>query len=142
MMGVTVLALAVAGLGYGLWRQLRNRLPDPRRCDRCGGERVLLDEESEDPHLDEGQQHEERLGTADYNVWWCGACERGQAVRHALRATSRNVTCEQCGKYAAHEVTKTVAPATHAQGGEFQIRVACSGCGHQQQFWRYTPRVR
>ncbi|MFP2926564.1 hypothetical protein ACLESO_15345 [Pyxidicoccus sp. 3LG] len=142
MMGVAVLVVAVAGLVGVLWKLSQDKARDLSRCGRCGNARVLLDDESEDPHLDEGQRHEERIGTADYHVWWCGACEHGVVVRHAMTATSRRVACEKCGHDAVDEVTQTVAPATHAQGGEYVIRISCGDCGHKQKFWRYTPRVR
>ncbi|QSQ25498.1 hypothetical protein JY651_11435 [Pyxidicoccus parkwayensis] len=132
---------AAGVLGVRWWRSME-RGEDLSRCDRCGKARVLLDEETEDAHLDEGQQHEERLGTADYHVWWCESCERGRVVRHALEATRRRVECEKCGHDAAQEVMKTVAAATHVKGGELQVRLSCGGCGHTQQFVRYTPRVR
>ncbi|MCP3137748.1 hypothetical protein [Pyxidicoccus xibeiensis] len=142
MMLAAVLAVATAGVIGVLWKRSRSTTPDPSRCDRCGKARVLLDEESEDPHLDEGQRHEERLGTADYHVWWCGACEHGAVIRHAMTATSRRVTCEKCGHDAVDEVSQTLSPATHVQGGEFVVRISCGSCGHKQRFWRYTPRVR
>ncbi|MCY1022457.1 hypothetical protein [Pyxidicoccus sp. MSG2] len=144
MSSVALLAVvaALAGVLGRWWWRSQEKGSDPSRCDRCGKARVLLDEETEDAHLDEGQRHEERLGTADYHVWWCEACERGTVVRHALESTTRRVACEKCGHDAAQEVTRTVSPATHAQGGEFQVRLSCGGCGHTQRFWRYTPRVR
>lgn len=131
----------VGGMGMRWWRAQEKGL-DPGRCDRCGGARVLLDEETEDAHLDEGQQHEERLGTADYDVWWCEACEKGRVVRHARQPSARKVVCEKCGHDAAQEVFKTVSTATQTQGGELKVRLSCEACGHQQQFIRYTPRLR
>lgn len=142
VMGILAAAAATVGVLGGLWARSRKQRQHPGHCSRCGSARVLLDEETEDAHLDEGQRHEERLGTADYDVWWCEACEQGVVVRHALQATERRVDCEKCGHAAAQEVIRTLNPATHAQGGEFQIRLSCGGCGHTQQFWRYTPRLR
>ena len=139
MMAPALLAAALAVVGGMLW--FWKARPHPERCDRCGNARVLLDEVAEDSHLDEGQRHEERLGSADYHVWWCGACERGTVVRHALLATTRRVNCEKCGNDTVNEVAKTLTPATHGQGGEFLVQLSCEGCGHQQRFWRYTPRL-
>ncbi|MFP2908305.1 hypothetical protein ACLESD_25285 [Pyxidicoccus sp. 3LFB2] len=140
-MMTAVLATALAGTGAVLWLLFWKKSPHPERCDRCDGPRVRLDETSEDPHLTEAQRHEEQRGAADYDVWWCGACERGMVVRHALLSTTRRVSCEKCGKGTVNEVARTLSPATQAQGGEFLIQLSCEGCGHQQKFWRYTPRL-
>jgi hypothetical protein len=143
MTTVGVVATAVAAVVGLLWLGFRRKeSARPEVCERCGKKRVLLDEEMEDVHLNEAQRHEEEDGAADYHVWWCGACEAGKVVRHDLRSTSKFVRCEKCQRAAATEVVQTLKPATTAKGGEFRVQVSCGRCGHHQQFWRYTPRVR
>lgn len=134
---VAAIVLGVLGLAFRSRPQAR-----PEVCERCGKDRVLLDEATEDLHLSEGQRREEQLGSADYHVWWCGACEAGAVVRHGLVSVSKRVHCEKCGHVTANEVIQTVQPATSFQGGEFRVQLSCQHCGHSQRFWRYTPRQR
>lgn len=140
-MMAAVVAAAVAGILGTVWLLTRRAWAGrPDVCGRCGKARVLLGEETEDLHLDERQRREEQVGAADYHVWWCEACESGAVVRHALSSSTRVVGCEKCGRATVTEIAQTVQVATPAQGGEFRIHLSCQGCGHSQQFWRYTPR--
>jgi uncharacterized protein len=141
MMGA-VAAAVVAALGGLWWLSRRKEGARPEVCERCGKDRVLLDEEADDLHLNEGQRREEQLGSVDYHVWWCGACEAGTVVRHALLSVSKLVRCRKCRHVTATEVVQTLQPATSAQGGEFRVQMSCQHCGDSQRFWRYTPRQR
>ncbi|HZI14182.1 MAG TPA: hypothetical protein VE153_27690 [Myxococcus sp.] len=137
-------AAAVAAVFGVLWffKSRRTGEARPEVCERCGKARVLLDEQTEDLHLSEGQRIEEQAGSVDYHVWWCGSCEAGTVVRHELGSVSRFVRCEKCRLATATEVVQTLKPATPADGGEFRVQLSCQHCGHYQQFWRYTPRQR
>jgi uncharacterized protein len=127
----------VGGGGLLARRWLRRR---PRRCAQCGGMRMLLDDLAEDPHLSEGQQAEERVGSVDYDVWWCEGCQDTEIRRHKALLSSRH-TCEKCGFVTAKDFTRTLEVATAFSEGRVEVRRRCQHCGHVQVFYRRIPRV-
>ena len=73
--------LMIVGLFLGRrWNRKRTR-----HCEHCKNPRQLLGDAAEDKHLDTSQTTEESLGSVDYDVWWCGRCQRRRAARAARR---------------------------------------------------------
>ncbi|MFY0563027.1 TPM domain-containing protein [Archangium lansingense] len=126
----------VAGFA-GLRRWLRRR---PRICERCAQPRQLLDEDRDDAHLDGGQQREERLGSVDYDVWWCLSCHDARVERYGAWLTSYS-KCPQCEYKTKSETSTTLEPATYDHGGRVLVEVSCEHCSYRNSFTRSTPKL-
>jgi uncharacterized protein len=120
----------------GLRRWLRRR---PRICEGCQQPRQLLDEAADDEHLDAGQRREEKLGSVDYDAWWCVSCEDVQVERYGAWLTSYS-RCPRCEYKTKSESSSTLREATYDQGGTVLVTVDCEHCGYHTQFTRSTPR--
>ncbi|MCE9670413.1 hypothetical protein LY474_21665 [Myxococcus stipitatus] len=139
---MSVLAWVALGVlaGGGAWFARARSLAATRRCRKCRRPRALLDEASEDAHLDASQRRQEALGVVDYQVWWCAGCEDGVVLRRAP-FSSRAVKCAECGNRHVLEKAYPVVHATRDRGGELRVELECERCGHAQRFSRYTPRA-
>ncbi|MFL5358008.1 TPM domain-containing protein [Archangium sp.] len=123
--------------GLGLRRWLRRR---PRICEGCQLPRQLLDEDSDDAHLDRGQRLEEKLGSVDYDAWWCESCQDVRVERYGAWLTSYS-QCPGCGYKTKSESTSTIRSATYDHGGLVEVTVTCKHCSHRDRFTRSTPRL-
>lgn len=123
--------------GLGLRRWLRRR---PRICEGCQQPRQLLDEDADDEHLDRGQRLEERLGSVDYDAWWCESCQDVRVERYGAWLTSYS-QCPGCGYKTKSESTHTLRSATYDHGGLVEVTVTCKHCSYRDQFTRSTPRL-
>lgn len=126
----------VAGFA-GLRRWLRRR---PRICEHCAQPRQLLDEDSDDEHLDQGQLREESLGSVDYDVWWCTSCEDAQVERYGAWFTSYS-KCPSCDYKTKSESSTTLVSATYDHGGTVRVTVTCKHCSYHDTFTRSTPKL-
>ena len=120
----------------GLRRWLRNR---PRICKQCQQPRQRLSENVDDAHLDEGQRHEEKLGSVDYDVWWCRECCDAHVERYNAW-TSRYSTCPSCDYATKSESSTTLVAATYDHGGTVEVTVTCGHCSYRNTFTRSTPQ--
>ncbi|HLL53527.1 MAG TPA: TPM domain-containing protein [Myxococcaceae bacterium] len=116
---------------------LRNR---PRRCDKCQRQRVRLEEERDDVHLDAGQQTEERIKSADYDVWWCDFCDDALVLRYSM-FFSGAARCTSCQYVTARQTTRTIVHATYDHGGQVEVTERCVHCSHVRVYTRYTARL-
>ncbi|HZH78190.1 MAG TPA: TPM domain-containing protein [Archangium sp.] len=121
----------------GLRRWLRNR---PRICKQCQQPRQRLSENVDDAHLDAGQRREEKLGSVDYDVWWCRECCDAQVERYNAW-TSRYSTCPSCDYATKSESTTTLVAATYDHGGTVKVTVTCGHCSYGNTFTRSTPQL-
>lgn len=121
---------------FVLRRHLRNR---PRICPECRREMIRLGETADDPHLDAGQQVEERLHSVDYDVWTCPTCPAVTKVRYGTFFT-RYARCPKC-RYATKSSTvrRVRSPTTWSSGLE-EINERCSNCDFTAQSTRVIPR--
>ncbi|MCP3137700.1 TPM domain-containing protein [Pyxidicoccus xibeiensis] len=127
--------LGAAGLaGRAL---LRRR---PRKCRACGGKRERLDEAADDDHIDAGQRREEKLGSVDYDVWWCNPCEDAVVERYGTLFT-RYARCAQCRYVTSDKTTRTLRAATYDHGGEVEVTLRCKHCGNVSTSRHSTPRL-
>lgn len=123
--------------GLGLRRWLRRR---PRICEGCQQPRQLLDEDSDDAHLDRGQRLEEELGSVDYDAWWCESCQDVRVERYGAWLTSYS-QCPGCGYKTKSESTSTIRSATYDHGGLVEVTVTCKHCSYRNCFTRSTPQL-
>jgi uncharacterized protein len=121
----------------GLRRWLRRR---PRLCGTCQQPRQLLDEHADDSHLDAGQLREEKLGSVDYDVWWCEGCADARVERHGAWLTSYS-TCPSCDYKTKSESTSTLVSATYDRGGTVRVTLDCKHCSYHDSFTRSTPKL-
>ncbi len=121
----------------GLFRWLRRR---PRRCESCNSPRQLLDEAWDDVHLTEGQKAEEKLGSVDYDVWWCAQCDDALVLRHGTWFSSY-ARCRSCDHVTAHHSTQTLVHATYDHGGTVEVTELCQHCKHRRSYQRHTSRL-
>ncbi len=121
----------------GLRRWLRRR---PRICEHCRQPRQLLSENVDDAHLDVGQRREEKLGSVDYDVWWCRECCDAQVERYGAWVTSYG-TCPGCDYKTKSESTTTLVSATYDHGGTVRVTVDCKHCSYHDTFTRSTPKL-
>jgi len=142
--GFLPLALAAGGGvgGTGLsWfllrRHFRNR---PRQCPQCRIDMIRLGERADDAHLRPGQQQEERLGSADYDVWTCPTCPHVSALRYGGFFTSYS-RCPGCGFVTASTTVDRVRSPTSWQSGLETINEHCLHCGRAETTSRVIPQL-
>jgi uncharacterized protein len=101
---------------------------------------VLLDEVRDDDHLTEAEQVEERIGSVDYRVWWCAACQKVEIRRHASWFSSYRA-CPGCAARTLRSSTTTVEAATQYSGGLARVDEVCVYCAHSTSREYRTPRL-
>jgi uncharacterized protein len=69
----------------------------PRRCPQCQGALRWLPENEEAPYLREDENLEQALGSVDYDVWRCDACNRSAVISHA-HTQAPYTPCPKCGR--------------------------------------------
>lgn len=133
--GVGALLLAL-GLGVG-WRHRRHR---PRPCPNGHGMMRLIRNDEDEPYLGTAEAVEERIGSIDYDVWVCDACDARLAVPHRALFT-RYAKCPKCSRRTLLQEQQTLRAATMASGGLVDVRQHCESCGHRHTEQRATPRL-
>ena len=112
----------------------------PRVCETCKFPRHRLSEETDDPHLNPGQQTEESLGSVDYDVWWCGRCNDALVLRYGKFFSSYS-TCDGCGNKTASSSSVTLVEATYSHGGTVEVTETCAHCPHRHTYTRHTAQL-
>jgi hypothetical protein len=125
--GGTALLLIVLAVLHK-WRR-RQRL-----CERCHYPRTLLSEQEEDDHLESGEQVEEKVGSVDYDVWWCAHCKDVEVLPYRALVTPY-LTCEEC-RYIT--LDRSVSEPMRRRDGNKYVRVtlSCRHCHHTSSFLR------
>ena len=118
----------------------RAGLLGPRKCPSCGLAMVQLDETQDDAHLERGEIAEERLGSVDYEVWACPACQQVSKLRHGRFFTSYR-RCAGCNFVTASEITTVLRQATTSHGGVVQVDERCANCSYTDSTTHSTPRL-
>lgn len=122
-------------LNARLYRRYR-----PRSCTHCSGPLQVLSETQDDVHLDEVQKLEEKLGSVDYDVWFCPACLKSDTERY-VETFSNYSDCPKCQARTLKETRTTLVAATTSHGGKERIDTKCAHCGHADSRVRSTPRI-
>lgn len=119
-----------AGAAYSIYltRTLNRLRNEPRPCAKCSGTRRKLDERLDDVHLEKGQVVEETIGSMDYDVWYCEACE--DALVEAYDRSSSYTRCKSCArKTYKHARSETITAATYSSSGRGVSIYECKNCG-------------
>lgn len=132
---LVVPVIGAAGLMIRRWQ--RNR---PRRCPNDGSKMERLDEQWEDQHLQEGQIAEEKLKSANYDVWQCMRCDH-QIVEAYKRWWSRYSACRSCGFKTVESDTTILQSATRSSTGLKRIDYSCKHCDDSWSLRKTIPRV-
>jgi uncharacterized protein len=136
--GLSATGVGLLGVGgFVLRRWLRLR---PRPCAHCGQLRVLLDENSDDAFLNQGQRTEEGVASVDYDVWQCSRCDDVVVESHGAFFTSYG-RCGPCGYRTVSTSKQTLVQATYTHGGQVEVTRHCENCGHIDRFIRYTAQL-
>ena len=111
-----------------------------RYCEECGNERVLLEEQQDDEFLERPEQTEERIGSADYDVWACLPCEEVIKLRYG-RFFTRYSECPQCAYQTKFQIKRTIVAATRSYGGQVHVEEQCENCTFHDEYYYSTPRL-
>ncbi|HVK99040.1 MAG TPA: TPM domain-containing protein [Dongiaceae bacterium] len=112
----------------------------PHPCEFCSGPSRLLSEAEDDHHLNQVQRLEEKLGSVDYDVWYCPACLKGDTERYIARF-SGFADCPNCSARTLKETTTILVPATRSHGGENRVDGVCQSCSHKTSRIEHTARI-
>lgn len=136
-----VLALVLIGGGVivVLALLLRER---PPKCPSCQQPMRLLDEQADDAYLDELQRTEEQLGSVNYLVWKCDACETLEMFRKPAWFSGYS-QCPECGGYTLQETARIVREPTYRRTGLELIVYNCKNprCRYRDEQTRVLPRL-
>ncbi len=127
-------AAALAVRLYRSWGRRR-----PRRCPVDGARMLLVEEIWDDNHLQQGQITEERVGSIDYDVWDCPACNH-VTVEGYHAWFSRYGACRACGYRTTEGTTTILRHATTASEGLKQIDYYCHNCDDRYSVQRTIPQ--
>ena len=132
-------SLVVPVLGGGAFLIRRIMRMRPRNCQKCQTKMILLDEISDDAHLDEGSQLEENIKSVDYDVWQCPSCDHAHIERWR-NWFSRYGACPSCNYRAQESDSTTLRSATTTSTGLRRIDYNCVNCGHAYSETKTIPR--
>ncbi len=135
---IPIVLLAGIGIlvvvGIVLWER-------PPRCPNCKQPMRLLDERADDAYLNELQLLEEKLGSVNYKVWRCEACELSEIIPK-VAWLSQYDTCPQCGGRTLYERARVVREPTYARTGLEVTLQRCKNpkCGYRNERERTLPK--
>lgn len=116
-----------------IWR-LRSR-----SCSVCQNKMMIMDEKTDDTHLDGGQRLEEYIESVDYDVWQCHTCSRIDIFRYKGLFSSYR-TCKTCNYRTLKADTTVVTAATTSYEGTKRIDYFCENCHFTNTETRSIPR--
>jgi uncharacterized protein len=117
-------------LFYSGWlKQKLSSIRDaPLTCDRCGHSMNKTSEEEDDQYLKPDETLEEKIKSADYDVWKCPHCADLQKFFFDGSSTKYS-HCPQCKAKTFYESSrKTVVSPTYVSGGEGLALSECLNC--------------
>lgn len=131
----------LAPIGFFLLRGVRAILRRrPRRCPNDGTWMIWLSEKDDDGHLIKGQLEEERLKSADYDVWLCPACDHAHVIRRKVWFSSYN-RCPRCTYHTLQTETTTLVSATTSSTGQARDDYHCFNCKEDWSAIRTLPVI-
>lgn len=120
--GTLLLLILVCGGTYWVWR--RNRT-----CPDCGIPMRPLPEDEEDAFLDDGQESEEALGAASWDVYQCPDCAHVRTFsRRAL--LSGFASCPRCAYRTKSSTQVTTSYPTRYSTGSATVTETCGHCSY------------
>ncbi|MFT5195453.1 MAG: hypothetical protein ACI85U_002473 [Candidatus Promineifilaceae bacterium] len=138
---LTTLAISLFSvLGIGAAGGATYKFARPPRCEHC--DRVLrkLGEVQDDAFLNAGQQTEERINAANYNVWVCDHDDY-VSVKKRNKMFSMHQACPVCEFTTVTEQSKILQRATTESTGQQLVTKNCNHCDYQQSYEVVLPKV-
>lgn len=135
------MGLGLPLIAYIFLRRKRSQMRDTAPgCSRCGTSMKRLDKRQGAMFLTPQQATEQRLGSADYDVWRCPS-DGSTTVREFPGRTTAYSRCPRCGVRARHKVGDTIVHrSTHYRNGQGQRRFHCEYCGNDDYITYTIPR--
>ncbi|HEX6242648.1 MAG TPA: TPM domain-containing protein [Polyangiales bacterium] len=108
-----------------------------RVCPHCGKPMHLLNEESDDEHLQHGQRTEEQIGSVDYDVWLC----RCDTMVLAYNGPEPALACTKCSfKTDKLQHSRVIEEATYDSSGLRENHFLCAHCSAARTEQEVIPR--
>jgi uncharacterized protein len=124
--GATLASIAAWGFNLAKYRRF-----GPHGCSKCGTHLELLSEQDDDPKLTVVQRLEEKIGSVDYDVWFCRACLNNDTERYIKRFSGFQ-ECSNCHARTFKEDPKRIVrAATTLYSGLAQVDGRCVSCNHK-----------
>lgn len=101
---------------------------------------TLLPDYEDDALLQDGQVAEERIGSVDYDVWQCPACEHHFTLRYA-KFISNYDKCPQCSNRTKSSTESTITSATSSSEGSALVLEKCAFCTFTNEYTKVLPRI-
>lgn len=131
-------AASLGSLGINFRRYKRF---GPHGCSECGTRLELLSEQADDEKLDEIQRLEEKIGSVDYDVWFCPACLHSNTEKY-INYFSGFHECPSCPARAFKEgPQQTITAATTLTSGLARVEGQCVSCKHKSIRQVILPRI-
>jgi uncharacterized protein len=113
----------------------------PPKCPTCQQPMQLLDEQADDAYLNELQRAEEQLGSVNYLVWRCDACDTLEIFRKVALLNTYG-RCPQCGGMTVRETARIVRTPTYTRTGLELILRQCKNprCDFSEERERILPK--
>jgi uncharacterized protein len=100
----------------------------------------LMREAADDSRLQPGQTIEEQLGSVDYDVWHCAACQH-VTIESYRRWFSGYGACRSCNYRTLQGTTTIVSAASTTSTGLKRISYHCHNCGANWVETRIIPEI-
>lgn len=136
LFGMGAVALGVVGTGLGVREVVRRW---PRKCKKCQVPMERLGEQADDRYLSAGEKVEERLGSVDYDIWYCPECREARKLRWGAILSSYS-RCRSCSFRTLSTTTRTLQAATQYSTGLAEVTESCAHCGFHNRYTRVIPR--
>lgn len=133
-------AVAASGTAaWNLWRKYRRY--GPHGCSKCGTSLQLLGEQQDDEYLDDAARLEEKIGSVDYDVWYCPACLHADTERYVSYFSGYG-DCQSCKSRTFKEgPQQTIQMATTYSTGVAKIEGRCVRCNKKSVRTVILPRI-
>lgn len=125
--GIVALAFTSGGWFPRVVRLFRRVLP--LKCPECSRKMLRLGNVQERHYLSDGQLLEEKLNSANYDVWICPHDEH-VTIKADYSLTSRYKACPDCGYHTCEVHRHTRRAATRVSSGEAEQAYRCDKCGY------------
>jgi uncharacterized protein len=111
-----------------------------RMCPTCKKKMTMLPEDWDDEHLHEGQKTEERIGSVDWQYWYCEICGFSKLLRVG-KWFSGYSNCRSCHNKTMSTTQTTITAATTSSSGTARVTEDCKHCSHHRTWTKTLPRI-
>ncbi|MDR1865536.1 MAG: TPM domain-containing protein [Bacteroidales bacterium] len=133
--------LSLIPAGRCVKAHVRKFRQQPFTCD-CGGTMRLLSEEDDNKYLNPTRDFEEKIRSADYDVFLCDACRRTAVFAYGGSKSRMYERCPKCNTRAMKRGKSTVITrATCQTEGRKRVEYACKYCRHTENRVVSIPRL-